>query len=189
MQKLEQRCQRHPAPDHPAGPFVFGNGFGGVPIPNQNPTAYPRVGFTSDGIPVHQDGVDFRTEDRRVVVNIRGQFFYYDQGRIHDGQGHAYDAYGTPLQPIGQLADGNPVYHQPVHTDTSPNRRYFILRGRATETVIQLRNGHFAYAMFNLRYAWENSSHTTYFDYFFDGQDWFGLDGKPKPDFMEWQPR
>jgi hypothetical protein len=172
-----------------AGPFVFGHGFGGgCPLAGPNPAAYPQVGVTPDGIPVHQDGIDYRTADRRVVVNIGGQLLYYDHGRIHDGQGGVYDAHGTPLQPVGQLADSRPVYPQMLDIRyTDPNRRFFTLRGNQIETVIQLNNGHFAYANFNYREAWINSSHTTYREFFFDGQNWFDLNGNTKLHSMEWK--
>jgi hypothetical protein len=158
------------------GPFTFGNGFGGGCPMAQNPTAYPQVGVTPDGTPVHQDGIDFRTADRRIVVNIGGQFLYYDQGRIHDGQGGVHDAHGIPLQPVNQLTDGNPVYPHLLDIEyTDQNRRFFTLRGNQVEQVIRLRSGHFAYAFFNLREVW-NSAHTQHHDFFFDGQNWFDLD-------------
>ncbi|MDR1255113.1 MAG: hypothetical protein LBJ78_03795 [Puniceicoccales bacterium] len=135
------------------------------------------VGQTSDGYPVRQydgspglmaAGPDYQVNN--YVIDIGGRFFYYDNGVMCDGLGDVYDKHGAPLQPVGQLADGNLVYPQVVDVEyIDQNYRFVTPKGNRTAQVIQLRNGHFAYAFFNARRV----NH----EYYFDGQEHVDLDG------------
>lgn len=156
-------------------PFKFGNGFGG----DRKPTDYPQVGVTPDGIPVHQDGIDFRTADNKVVVKVGDQFLYYDDGRMHDGK-RGVDVDGTPLQLVGYLATGGPIYRQVLElAKRDPSCHFFTVEGRYVNTIIQLKNGHFAYKSPKMCQEW-NRSHAINDARFFDGQNFFDLDGNPR---------
>jgi hypothetical protein len=119
------------------------------------------IGQTPNGMPVHRndgDGLVYAEFDGRWerVKNIGGRFLYGGYWVVHDGQGGFYDNQGTPLQSVGQIADGNLVYF------SSYGHKFFTFKDNKLKWIIQLRNGHFAY----------NSC-----QYFFDGQNWVDIDG------------
>jgi hypothetical protein len=114
MQKLEQRCQRHPAQ-------------GGEHSPN--------------GAPIHGPLADgsYETPDNVKVKKIKDRWLYFTTlpgvfaGKMHNvsdrdfaGQVYAFfDNDGNPLPKVGNLADGCAVYRSPENPE-----KFFSSRAR-----------------------------------------------------------
>ncbi|MDR1255193.1 MAG: hypothetical protein LBJ78_04200 [Puniceicoccales bacterium] len=171
-----------------------------APIPNNygNPPAYGRyhrpstfkdygyhagipshiIGEIPNGSPVRRYDGDPRMyadlDEEREVRKAGDLFLYYYGGNLYDGQGGLYNTDGTPLQPIGRLADGNLVYPNVFPEGIGRNRAFEAFRDGRPVTVIRLNNGHFAYDSFNQR---QRHAHGGYREYFFDGQNWFDSNG------------
>ncbi|MDR1255235.1 MAG: hypothetical protein LBJ78_04420 [Puniceicoccales bacterium] len=143
------------------------------------------VGRTPDDHTVVQHDGDLvmytcRDNEEIEVRNIGDRLLYYESGIIDDGLGGFYDKHGEPLQPIGQLADGNSIYPQPLDIEDPDNvlekLRFFALIDNKPQSVYQLKNGRFVYVSFNSRGVYSPTPYR-----YFDGQEYVDWDGNVEP--------
>jgi hypothetical protein len=114
-------------------------------------------------------------DKEREVRNIGSRLLYYGYYAFLDGLGGVYDAYGTPLQRVGQLADGSPVYPGSSAIESmAPEYRFFTTLGNQTEQVFQLNSGYFAYLFKRRHSIWDSTGGR---NYFFNGQNFVDVDG------------